>query len=245
MPIKAKADEPKIDLVKARTEGLTILSPLQKRMSALQVKTETDYLLADQALGEVDGAIKAWLSKVDPPISHIRQGLDLLYELKNSVWNPLKDLKADIVKKMKGFKEEERRLLREAEEGRQREAERLRLEAQALLAKEEMAKTKARQNQLIEQIAEVEQQIAEVEQAPAEAPVKGAKSSTRYPLKCRVTDLGLLMAHILESPEDLTSLVEVNISQLDALRRLQQAPIGNWLPGVEVFEDIQIAGRGR
>lgn len=247
MKAKEKEPEPKIDLVKARTEGLSVLSPLQKRMSSLTVKTEADYMVADQALGEVVAAEKAWLAKVDPPIAHIRAGLDLLYELKNSVWNPLKSIKADIVAKMKGYKEEERRLLREAEVARQAEADRLRLEAQALANKEEAAKTKARKNQLIEQRAAVEQQAADIEQAPAEAPVKGARSSARYPLKCKVYDLGLLLAHILESNTDLSSLVEVNMGELEALRRLQNppVPIGKWLPGVEVVEEVNIASRGR
>lgn len=239
--------EPKVDLIKARAEGITILSPLQKRINTLQVKTEGDYLLADEALKDVAEAEKAWLGKIDPPIAHIRSGLDMLYELKNSVWNPLKALKDDIKKKMVAYKVEERRLIQEAETAKERERLRLEAEAQSLRDKEEAAKTKARKNQLIEQRAAVEQAAAEVEQIPVQAPVKGVGSSTRYPLKCRVTDLGLLMAHILESNEDLTSLIEANMAQLEALRRLQDPPVkaGKWMPGVEVFEDISIATRGR
>lgn len=236
-------------LVKQRQQGLTILSPLKLAAKSLIVRTPEQYAEADSLLIRIKGAKKSWTERINPIIEPIRAGLDLLYGLRSDIVTPLEELEKQVKDSMKTFKVEEAKQLRMAEEVRAKELEDLRRAAIEKEAREAVARTKQLRERLAAQRAVLEQSLATKEQEAPPEPIKAAGSGTRTTKKWRLNPdnphafFDLLEYLLLDSHEDLTALVEINSTQMDAFFRLEKPNVGEWLPGIEVFEDITIAGR--
>lgn len=244
MATKKTESEPKVDLVKAREEGLTVLTPLQKLAVTLTITTEVHYLEADELFARITKAEKDWDGKVTPAIDSIRKGLDLLYDLRSSIAKPLNDAKALIKGKMKAYKEAEAKRLQAEEAERLAEIKRLEDEAKAKEEALNKAKTQPLKQKLIQQRAQAEQDAALLKSVARLGGVRGSSSQTRKTKTWKVTDLALLMAYIIENgEEDLTSLVQINSTELSAYFRIKDPKVGPWLPGVEVMEEMNITGR--
>lgn len=248
-------------LVKQRQQGLTILSPLKLAAKNLVVKTPEQYAEADSLLTRIKGAKKSWTERINPIIEPIRAGLDLLYGLRSDIVTPLEELEKQVKDSMKAFKVEEAKQLRMAEEVRAKELEDLRRAAIEKEAREAVARTKQLRERLAAQRAVLEQSLATKEQEAPPEPIKAAGSGTRTVRKWKVVDMIRLIDHISDkywavtdvqvdsaergTQEDLTALLTVDTTQMDAYFRLSKPDVGvgNWLPGVEVWDDIVIAGR--
>lgn len=230
---KTTTDEPKVDLVKARQEGIALIGPLESAAARTTVENEDDYENADALLTRIAKTEKQWLERIDPPINHIRQGLDMLYGLKNDVAKPLAALKVRIKGMMKDYKIEEQRRIQIAETARIAEIRRLEAEASAKNTAGANAKSQLYKNKLQQQ---------QLEAAGHLRGIKVSGSLTRTTKKWRITDLSALMAHVLEGDNiDLMALVQVCEVQMNAYFKLQAPGAGKpWLPGVEVYEDIDI-----
>ncbi len=244
MPTKI---EPKPDLTKARKEGLMIIEPIKKELSNFKIKTEADYLAADEMYSQVLKAEKLWEGKISPIIEPMRQALDGIYALRREIIDPLTEAKKPRKDGMKQYKLAEAKRLAEAEAARQAEIKRLEDEARAKELAADKAKSAGYKEKLIEQRAIAEQKAEELRTAAPVTGVRGEGSTTRKVTKWKVDDLVTFMVYLLEQHnDDLMSLIQIDDVQMNAKFKLDGPKSGaKWLPGIEVYEDIEIAGRGR
>lgn len=239
-----ESKEPKVDLLKAREEGLTLLTPLQKAVASITVCDDATYIQADEVLNRISRAEKDWDSKITPGIDHIRKGLDLLYDLRSSVADPLKRAKIALKDKMRDYKQIELNRIRAEEEAKQKEIQRLEAEAREKEKLLNSAKSQPLKTKLIQQRAKAEQDVADLRATKAPVALKGKASQTRTRKVWRLDDLALLMMYIIENgDEDLTSLVEVNQVQMNSYMSIKDPKVGPWLPGVSVVEELDIVSR--
>lgn len=232
-------------LLQERKEGLSLIAPLKSKVTATEVTTADQYTEASLILTQIQQAKAKWLSRINPIIEPIRSGLDLLYDLRKDIVDPLEELEASLKKSMKAFKLEEARLLREADERKAADEARLRQQIAEKEAAEAKARTKAMTSKILDAKARLQQALAESQHKAAPEPVKAVGSTSRKKMKWRVIDLSAFLYYVLNSrEEDLSSLIRVDETQLNAFFRLAKPQAGQqWLPGIEVYEDIDIAGR--
>lgn len=230
-------------LVEARQQGLSLISPLKQSVNSIDIATAEDYAHADEVLTHIRQAKSHWISRINPIIEPIRSGLDLLYGLRKDIVDPMEAMEATVKEAMKGYKLKEVKKLREAEEARQKELQELERQAAEKEEREDKARTKAMRDKLSAARAELEQHIAIKRQVQTPAPVKAAGSSAYGVKKYRVRDMQAFVAHVLANWEELGSLISLDGVQMNAYFKLEPHDIGEWLPGVDVFEDINIAGR--
>lgn len=242
--MKTEIKEPKVDLLKAREEGLTLLTPLQKAVATITVCDDDTYMQADEILNRISRAEKDWDSKITPGIEHIRKGLDLLYDLRSSVAKPLADAKISLKGKMREFKQIELNRIRQEEEAKAKEIQRLEAEAKEKEKLLNSAKTQPLKTKLIQQRAAAEQEAADLRATKAPTALKGKSSQTRTTKRWKLNDIALLLVHIIENgEEDLTSLIEINTVQMNSYMSLKEPKVGPWLPGVSIVEELDIVGR--
>lgn len=255
---------PKDTLVKARKDGNQMVSPLQLEVDILNIVDAPAYVEADSLLTKIKRARKNWEDRMEPIIRPIREGLDLLYALNRDVDRPLGALETQLKDKMKAFKAKETLQLRAAEEARQREERRLAEIAVEAAEAGLRAKTNPMRERLAQKRAEAEQQLAEVQDAPAPEAVKiKGGGNARKVLKWRATNRIQFIRYALDTllafedslgqdGQDLSCLLSIDTVQMDAFLKLRQAeakqkketvPVGSWMPGIEIYEDISISGR--
>lgn len=240
---------PESTLVQQRQQGLALIGPLKQSVSSLVVKDNEDYEHASSLLSRIKGAKAHWTERINPIIEPIRAGLDLLYGLRKDIVDPLEDMEAQVKTAMKTFKVEEAKQLRAAEEAKAKQEAELRRLADEKEAKELQARTKPMRDKLAQQRAELEQRLATSKAAEAPAPIKVSGSSTRTVKKWRLSPnspvaFTELLNYILTNKlEDITALVTIDPAQMDAYFKICKPDVGEWLPGIEVYEDISIAGR--
>lgn len=261
MPVAKTPTKPTIDPDKTRKEALEVLSPLQVTINSMKVTTELEYMQADALLGQVQSKKKGWLDKLNPIIKPMYDALQLIYALRTDVTNPYEQLEAKIKGEMQAYKHRE--LEKAREEQRKIDAEKARLEEEARKAQEaiDKAKTAPMKARLEDIKADLERKRLVAQSTFVAPPVKAAGSTARPVLKWRVVDIVALMKWITGdydndqsdlAHDDLQSLVTVDPVQMNAkfsLDQKQNKPvplgIGNWMPGIEVYEDISITGRAR
>lgn len=236
---------PSKTLVQMRSEGLATVSPLNQDVQSLTITDDESYVAADRLLCRVIQAEAGWAAKIDKILGPIAQGLELLKGLRDDIAGPLKASRLAIKEKMKEYKLLEAKRLRDEAEAKEAEKRRLAKVAADAAKAEENAKTFQMKQKLALKRAEAEQQRAEIEAAPEAKPVqiKGG-GAARTIIKWRVTDKAKFLAYVLENYTELEALVLIDDGQMTAKRRLDKAQAGPWMPGVEVYEDISIAGRG-
>lgn len=236
-------------LVTYRQQGLSLLSPLKAQVTVLEITTEAQYEEADAMLNRIMTAATAWESRINPIIRPIRAGLDLLYGLRKDILDPLTELEEKVKKAMKAYKRLEAIRIEQKRLADQAEIDKLRLEAEQKAAKEMQAKTKQMRDRISAGRAQLEQALAtKLTEAPA-APIKAINSSTRTTRKWRLTDFAAFVAYIMaQEPQrqgELLTLLNLDQAQMNAYYRLEKdkIDIGEWMPGIEVYEDIDITGR--
>ena len=233
-------------ILAARVTALTITQEILDLAKDLAVETESQYHSADDILHKIKVAQKRLDQPFEDVIRPVRQGLDGVYAIRREVENPLLDLEKTVKEKMRAFK------LAEAERIRKEEAERARLLRieQSRVAEEQLAEqarriveaAKANDFQKALEILEEEKpEVAVIFAAPVQAPVRAASSSSRTIKRWRVTDLDLVIeATRLDMAP--TNILQINATKVQEMFKLNPASIDE-IPGMETYDDIQIAGR--
>lgn len=181
-------------LVRARTEGIQLVSPLKPAVDALVIVDAEGYINADALLARIKTARALWASKIAP----IRGPIDkAITELKNSlvgikaldaeVDGPLEMLQEKVRREMTGYKIEEQREIQEAQAVQDEKAARFRAEADRKALQATQAKTPQLRAKLEQARADLEATATLVE-AQTPTPVQGASSSTRSVQKVRISD---------------------------------------------------------
>jgi hypothetical protein len=249
-----------VDTVKVRAQGLTLLAPLTPEVRALRVTTPVEYLSADELLGRVRNARSRWKMLMDPivaPLARMKADLKLqeagIKNLNNEVDGPMETLELRVKESMRLYKMEEAKQIQAAREEEAR-AERERQEAIAeMRRKEEAAKTVQMRAKLAQKRADLEEEAVQASMVDLNPVAKGASSSVRSIQKIRVTNLAVLVAALADYQPKAgmyqmgvppLSLINEEMLQvrLNALFREQPGIAASW-PGVEVYTDINIAGR--
>lgn len=192
VPVKVSA--PDLALVKARSEGMQIVSPLQPLVMRLVIKSSEDYLAADTVLARIKNARKLWATKIDPirdpidrAIKDLKESLTGIKALDVEVDGPLELLEAKVRTKMKDYKTEELRLIEDARRLQEEDARRLREQAERAAQQARIAKTPQMKAKLEQVRADLEVQ-ATITEEDYDKPVQGGTTSTRVVQKVRIVD---------------------------------------------------------
>lgn len=230
-------------LVKARTEGNALVSPLKNKVESLVIDCEEAYQEMDGLLAQIMNARRVWLAKIDPIIAPIRAGLDLLYSLKNDIKDPLDDYEKIAKKKMKDYKLEEARQLRLAEDNRLAKIETDRRAAEEKQRKADAAKSKPLKQKLETEAAALTTNADILDLGGAAKPVVAANSTVRAKKVAQVGNLSKLLQGIIDGviPDDI---IQINQVELNTAYRIDPETVASW-PGVTIIDDINISGRRR
>lgn len=247
---------PTTELTKTRQQILAMVPPLRSEVDLLTVKTEEDYQTASALLTRILASKRWWLQGdpagkwkgIDAIIKPFREGLDGLYELKNDGLKPHEVMEADVKSKMKDYKLAETKRLADEKEARDAEARRIQQEIDAKQARIDAAKTPKMREKLIGQQMEM-QQAQKTVVSTRSAPVKAAGSAARTVKKPVIKDfLPFVMGIIaLQDGRDDEEGVPLDLLQVNPVRLAQlwkeNPDLVAQLPGVEIENDVVIAGR--
>lgn len=246
---KQKEIVPEAQLVQQRQQGLMLIDPLKAKITNIVIKNQDDYIQASAFLSQIGTARDTWLARVNPIIQPIRASLDLLYDLRKDITDPLDELEGMVKERMRAFKIREKQIEDEAKKIKEAELAKLEKEAKEKEARASAAKTNAMRERLAAQRAELEQRISQAKRAePTATPIKVSTSGTRTTKKWKVTDLMSFIRHAAaqktkEEAEEMMSLLTIDEGQMNAYFKLCSPKVGEWMPGIEVFEDIGITRR--
>lgn len=235
------------DLVKVKVQGTKLLTPLQREVQSLQVTNAEEYIAADEMLTGIKRARAQWEALVEPVLKPLREAKTAADKLKREVDAPLAQLEEQVKGHMRHFKLEEQRQL--AEQTRIADAAKAKLAQQD----EELAnrELKARTSQMRERLARQREQLqTQVETIETPVEVKG-ESQARKVKKARISNLAAFLraaADEMEEPPAMAGAASyplmvdsIVVSLVDAFRQNPEG-VAKW-PGIEVYEDIVIAGR--
>jgi hypothetical protein len=250
---------PQTELQKTKQQILTAVPPLRAEVDLLEVKTEEDYQKASALLTRILTSKRWWLhgdptgkwKGIDAIIKPFREGLDGLYDLKNDGLKPHDDMEADVKAKMKIFKIADNKRIADEREAKEKEQRRLQQEIEAKQARVDAAKTPKMREKLIGQQMALQDEQKVVAKTKTVA-VKAVGSSSRTVKKWVVSDLyafvqGLIALHesdVSNETADLLSieLLQINDARMNALFKSNPDLVAQ-LPGIDVIEDVIIAGR--
>lgn len=238
--VAAAVVAPPVIITRTKEDGLALIPPLRADVERLTITSAAEYHTADGILARIRAARSAWRGRMEKIIRPIRSGLDELYKLDRDVDKPLESLEKTVKQEMAAYKLEEGRRIQEEQDAIDRETERLRRQIAEQAAKEASARTTQMRERAQQKRVELEEQEADVILAAPE-PVKAAQSSTRTVQKWRVVDPLKFFAAIGEGmlPAECGS---VNVVEMNKQFKADPEGMKAW-PGVEVFDDIIIAGR--
>lgn len=230
-------------LIKARTEGNSLISPLKNKVETLVIDSEEAYQEMDVLLSQIMNTRRVWLAKIDPIIAPIRAGLDLLYGLKNDIKDPLDDYEKLAKKKMKDYKLEEARQLRLAEDNRLAKIEAGRKAAEEKQRKADAARSKPLKQKLEAEAAVLTTNAEILDMGGAAQPVVGTHSTVRAKKVAQVSNLSKLLQGVIDGiiPDDV---ITINQVELNTAYRIDPEVVASW-PGVTIIDDINISGRRR
>jgi hypothetical protein len=254
-----------------RKDAILTISPLETKANAIVIKSWDDYTAADQVLINIKEARKSPIfDRLNGLIKPLKEAVDAYYKLRREIEEPLDKAETSIKGKMRQWQIEDAEVKAKAE--RERQAAIAKAEEEARIAQEKLKKavTKPMMNKLAESKARLDQKRAELEsQKTAPAP-KAAGSAPRKMKKWRVVSMAKFVLSLVEAPVimktarvvdsllgytpvvfkaeaegglGLMSLLTIDKAQMDAKFSLDQPEIGEWMPGVECYEDITIAGK--
>lgn len=214
------------DAERGKAETLALVPAFQLSVTALDVVDDVTYEQADVVFGRIKAARKGWASRMEAIVRPIRRGLDALYALNRDVDKPLALLEQAVESKMKTFKLAELQAKRAAEQA----------QARTLAALEE------KRDRLVTPAAKarVETQIVDVQNQTFET-VTGVHSAARPVKALRVTDEAAFVAAVAQG-EIPADCVEISWRVLRQYYKEDAATVKAW-PGVEEYDDVQIAGR--
>jgi hypothetical protein len=250
-PQEAETIDPnnKVSLTKAKNNALALVAVMKPKLEKIKTIASEKVL---EEVGEIRLALKrgqtAWVKMIKPSIDALNVLKKNLTELKGEVDDDYKESIEIADNLLAAYAEEKRRIALEEQVKRDKEAMQLQMRAAAKL-KTAALTTSARQRDRIEtQAAELQVRAEELTDTPVL--VEEDDNFIDIPvIECEVYSIRELIRHIamLESTggADLTSLLKVNTTELNALMKLEEPTpgIGTWLPGVEVKQTTIIRSR--
>ncbi len=234
------------------------------------VVTPDDFSTADACLGEIRDAIKAVEEKLEPYIRPYYEFLEGMYAIRRTLQGPLINGEKSVKELMRLWQvmenhrlEEEARLRREKEAAETRrvqaaiEAEReleiltMETEAEALRESGQSGAADAMANHLAEAVmaASIAPAVTvAIATVPTGPPLRTPHSTSSKVRKWRITDRQLFLecyiTQLIPESVDGLPLLEINASAINkAMLGEGWKAVDRW-PGLEVYEDVRIAGRG-
>jgi len=214
------------------------------------------------ALDPIAGPLERAIQKQKEALAEAKKAGEGVRQLEAEVGDRLDMLERKAKQLMADYKQREQRRIADEKREKERKAQALIDEANRKRLQAASARTPQLKARLEQQRAELEAQAEEVsEQSEEVTPVKGASSTTRTQQKVRVVDPMKFLAAVksyeptagvydMAHPPLMTTdrngeptpLVEIVSARLNDLFREQPGVVASW-PGVEVYDDITIAGR--
>lgn len=239
---------PQQDLAVIRSEVMSQSGPLTRSVNSLAVVDPTTYAKADSILSRIAAVrrgLKDQVGRILAPLDEAKKNIDQsrkeLTRFRDELDGPLDNLETQVREQMREFKNEERRLLQEAEDKRLEEERRLLAEAEETRRKAMTAPTAQIQKRLETRASDLETKADIAAATPAPAPVQVAHSGVRVVRKVKITDWKALLRGIIDDviPADI---IRIDTHEIEVYRRGDEALVKSW-PGVEVYEDTQIVRR--
>lgn len=234
---------PKQTLIKARTEGLALIESLRSRLKGFKIATPDDYSEGDLMLAEIQKAKKGWKVRIAEITDPLKVAMDSVKLLASDISKPYDEMEAQVKDEMKAFEVNRRRLEMEADRRKQAAIEKAQQEERERLAALEKARTKPMKDKIREQVATVQQKMSDLQAEPTNTAVKSAHSMVKTYKKWRVTDIRAVLIAVVNGELDI-EMLEISSVTVTQLMRDAQPPAGPWLPGIEVYEEIDISGKG-
>lgn len=242
----------KAELIKAQAKSINELEelkkqiPVDKKGAYKSITTEIEYAAADRRRSAAKGIINFTKKLLDPGIKKIREGLNDLLETRKVVTVGGDEVVEIETGRMLEYKNAERKKIAEATEEANKEKERLQAIADAQLARANMLKSATARDKALDKAAEA-QVKAETVSVKVSA-IEADNSTTRTYKKCKLVNKVALIEYIVKMLDkderhpqtDLTSLLDVNIPELNAYFKLEDPAIGDWIPGVIVEESLNL-----
>lgn len=236
-------------ITETKKEVAALAAPVLHMLGSLKIVDADSYGKADTILSRIREARKGVTAKLAPILSpiekafkEIKEARDAIKDLHSELDKPLEVAEGQVKSLMRSYKIEEQRLIEEFEEEKRMEAEKAESRLREALEKENNAKTAAMRVRLAQKRIEAEAAVEVIEEVAIAAPVKAASSSTRTIPKWKVTDIKALLKAVVagQIPEDM---LLVNITVGNSYLKVAREEMEKW-PGIEVFNDVQIVGRG-
>ena len=240
------------DLTKVKEKMLLYVPPLRAAVDALAVGTPEEYHEADSLLTQIRLRRSLWLDGpeddtnpkrwkgINAIIKPFYEGLQGLYELRNTGVKPFDEMEARVKKEMKTFKIREAEQLAAELKARELEQQRLQKEIEKKAKQEEAARTEQMREKIIAQRVQLEQSVQEMKKEKPPL-VKGAGSSARTVKRWVISDLAAFVAGTQDGSVPL-SYVQPNKVAIEELWKSHPDVLAG-LPGVTIEQDILIAGR--
>jgi hypothetical protein len=259
---------PNLELIKA--EAIQTTSHIVTAARGIVIADDKGYNLADAFLAKIRTARKSDVfARLRRIIDPIRAGLDELYAVERGIKEPLDEAEKHVKGKMKAWQlAEQERVRKEVEAQRQeelrqareaqakiREYERLQCEKEEAEERAQQARTRAARLKAQQEADELQRQQDEAAEAqrkveaiaaatvapPIVQPVKAASSIVRKTSKVRVIDIVKLAEAVGKGlvPE---TMIQIDSVQLNLMFKSNREWVSKW-PGVEIYEDVEIAGR--
>ena len=259
---------PNLELIKAEADKA--INPIVAASRSLTITDDKSYNLADAFLAKIRGARKSDVfARLRRIIDPIRAGLDELYAVERGIKEPLDDAEKHVKGKMRAYQVAEAERVRAEEEAQRRKQEELdrqerirereqaRLECEKREAEERAQQARTRSARLVaqQQADELQRQQDEAVEAQHKAdaiaaatvapsitqPVKAAASVVRKTSKVRVVDI-VKLAEAIGAGLVPDTVIQVDSVQLNLMFKHNRQWVSEW-PGVEIYEEIDIAGR--
>lgn len=264
----AEPVRPNLELIKAEADKA--INPIVAASRSLVITDDKSYNLADAFLAKIRGARKSDVfTRLRRIIDPIRAGLDELYAVERGIKEPLDEAEKQVKGKMRQWQLAEQERVRQEELAqqrkqaeldrqermRERELARLQCEKEEAEHRAQEGRTRATRLQAQQEANELQRRQDEAAEAqrkadaiaaanvavPIAQPVKAASSVVRKTMKVRVVDIVKLAEAVGKGlvPE---TMIQVDAVQLNLMFKNNREWVSEW-SGVEIYEDVEIAGR--
>ena len=218
-----------------RDEVTAMTLPVVRQVESLSVETAEDYALADVLLTKIAAARAFVKTRIDKILKPAKETVKELNSFLHELDDPLEAREQNIRGQMKTYKQAELERKWQAD----KEAERLRQEAEEKQRLADAAKTKAMQTRLTNQATQLEVKAAVTE--ASFQPTVAAGSGTRVVRLVAVNNLKVFLQAII-SGEVPADTVSINAPVLNSYHKESPEIVEKW-PGVEAWDDVRIVRR--
>lgn len=234
-----------------RQEGLSIAASILVRVAGMTVASKEEYIAADAVLGRLrDKRLYIMNELINRLKKPINEAHDRVLALEHELVDPLASAEKALKNKMGLWTVQERRRIQEAADADRRERERVEAEQRRVQEAADRAQQAGKLSQAHAlrrealELADQAEELGEKAVLPVQVVGQAARSNAVAVKRWRVKDLRKVLQGILngETPE---GIVQVNAVMVNQYMRGDQTGevVGSW-PGMEVYDDVQIRGKG-